>query len=150
MIIINIAVIIIAICSLVSIIADGIKVANVSSVIIALFVSFSFKRKHQKEGHYEFSVAKLSLLNDRMIIEHEQYNEKITFNFSAIETLEYSDKLQCLRIVGNHIFENNKENKETDGEYLFYLSYDETKEMIDSIENLSNVKINYVDRLSQM
>ncbi|MGN0487674.1 MAG: hypothetical protein ACI4HO_00260 [Ruminococcus sp.] len=149
-IILNIAAAIVAIGSIFSIFMNGIRISNISAIIVAFMVTVLFRKSYSNQGHYEFCIAELQLDTRSVKIVFKQYDRLIEFYLQNIIKLEYSDQLNCLRIIGNgNVSECSKNKAEIINEYLFYIDSIEYKDVLNTIENIIGKKIIYVDRINR-
>ena len=109
-IVLNIALGIVAIISLVSIFFVGINVANISAIIVSMVVVFGTKNKIKSKNEYLDCYGKAELSNGCLKIKYYKYNAngslidefiEIKARLTEIQSLEYSDVLKCLRLTGN-------------------------------------------------
>lgn len=145
-VILNMCIVIVAIISLLSIITSGIKIGNISAIIISLFIVIRTKKWNKIEPYYQFSVANVKLSNDSIIISYD-IGQTIVLNVRSIKSIEYSDQLKCMRFIGDYIFkETNKILEHYESEYLLYVDENEYPEFFHSINQITNQKIIYMDR----
>lgn len=147
-IVLNLSVIIIAIDSILSILDRGVTASNISEVIIAIAVATAFKRSRPYKEHYEQCSLSIDLDSNRMIINYLLSPiMKNTIVFDTIQSLEYSDQLNCLRLVCNYQTEKKKtvEKKENE-ELLLYVEYEENTDFYATLQSLVNKEIVFVDR----
>lgn len=145
-VILSICVIIMSIIGVISIISDGLKVGNISPIIIALAVGISVFNKSKEKDEYIFDIATIKI-NDLLEVSYNESHLKVIFEISNITMLQYSDKLKCLRIVGDFT-KNDKKKTETftNNEYLLYVGDGEEVALINELENNSQLKVQYMDR----
>lgn len=143
---ISICVIITAIIGIVSIISDGLKVGNVSQIVIALAIGIIALNKSRTKDEYAFDIATISI-GEQLEIYYYESQLKISFQISDIFLLQYSDKLNCLRLFGNYKrIQNNKTEDIVNNEYLLYLDDGEEVEIINELETVTKLKVQYMDR----
>ena len=147
-ILINIAVIIMAVCSIISIFFAGINVGNISACVVAVLVGATCKPKNMTGGHYEICVLSISVEETKISIDYlPNFNKRIVVNTDKIKTLEYSDQLQCLRIVCDYNeMADSEEHFFGDSEVLLYIPYNENQQFYYEIENVSQKRLMFVDR----
>lgn len=144
-IVLNICIVIAAILSLVSIFGDGIKVGNISPIIIGLFVVIRSRSWLKSEPYYEFSMAHVTLNSD-ICISYDAGQEVVIFT-DSVTSMEYSDKLDCLRFVADYnIITNGKKSSHIDTEFLFYIVEQDNYELFSAIKQLTGKEIVFVDR----
>lgn len=146
-IIINACAIIFSIVSLFDLIMDGVKLSSISSIIIALIIAVGFKKWYIVKPYYQFSSAHLTF--DQSLLEIRYDNGKtVIINLETVESLEYSDKLECIRFICNYsICEASSNLSFEKNEYLLYLSATEHPNIIMDLERSSKHQIVYVDRI---
>ena len=145
-IIVNICVIILAIVALFNVIMEGVKLANISSIIVSLIIAVGFKKWFIVEPYYQFSSAHLTFEQTLLQIRYDT-GKTVTINLETVESLEYSDKLECIRFICNYsICESSSNLSFEKNEYLLYLSATEYPDIIMDIEKSSKQQIIYVDR----
>lgn len=154
-IILNIVLAIAALLSLISIFLVGVNVTNISTIIISVVVVFETKKKLRKESEYFNCFAKASLVEEELIITYYKYNVngtlidefvEIIVPYKEIQTLEYSDRLKCLRIRGNIIDRENKKNTIYRTEHLMYIEDNKIKQWISELQRRTNTTLTYIDR----
>lgn len=145
-VIINVCVIILSIVALLDLIMDGVKLTNISSIIVSLIIAVGFKKWLVVKPYYQFSSAHLTF--DQSLLQIRYDNGKtITISLETVDSLEYSDKLECIRFICNYtIYESSSNLSFEKSEYLLYLSALEHPEIIMDIENVCKHQIIYVDR----
>lgn len=145
-IIISICVIITAIIGIISIISDGLKVGNASQIVIALAIGITALNKSRTKYEYVFDIASISI-GEQLEIYYYESQLKVLFQISDIFLLQYSDKLNCLRLFGNYKrTQNNKTEDIVNNEYLLYLGAGEEVEIINELETTTKLKVQYMDR----
>lgn len=143
---INICVIIIAIISLLSIFLDGVKLSNISLAIVSLIIAIGYKKMSAIKPYYMFSSAYLKFDVLSLLIKYDN-GRTIILNYDTIESLEYSDRLECIRFVCDYsLIESGVTSLFESSEYLLYFSEKEYPECIKSLEENLAMKITYVDR----
>lgn len=141
----NTCIILIIIVSTVSVFAVGPNIGNISVIITAASASFGINRMFDK-GHYEFCMVNIIARESRVSLFYETPKIKVDFTRSNVNSLQYSDKLNCLRIVGIRT-ETIKDNCQScNGEYLFYINDDNYMTIINEIQNCLQMPIEFVDR----
>lgn len=145
-VILSLCIIIIAIVGITSIVSNGPKVGNISPMIIALVVGVMVLDKSKIKDRYNFDIATISI-GKQLIISYNDLNLTITFGINEVFLLQYSDQLKCLRIVGNYEKKiNHKIDNITNDEFLFYVGDGEEIEIIEKLEIMTNLKVQYMDR----
>lgn len=146
-IIVNVCVIIFSIVALFNLIIEGVKLANISTIIVSLIIAVGFKKWFIVEPYYQFSSAHLTF--DQSLFQIRYDNGKtVTINFETVDSLEYSDKLECIRFICDYsICESSSNLSIEKSEYLLYISALEYPEIIMDIESSSKQQIVYVDRI---
>ena len=145
LIVLNICIVIVAILSLLSIFGDGVKVGNVSPIIIGLFVVIRSRTWLKSEPYYEFSIARVTV-NREICISYDIGQEVVIFADSII-SMEYSDKLECLRFVADYnVITKNETIAHKNAEFLFYSVEQENHELFDSLKKETGKEFVYVDR----
>lgn len=145
LIILNICIIIVAILSLVSIFANGIKVGNISPIIIGLFVVIRSRTWIKTEPHYEFSMAHITI-NENMCVSYD-IGQEVTVYLDSVSSIEYSDRLECLRFVADYFVTTNNATKNyAQHEFLFYIVANNNQELFSILEQRTGLKVNYLDR----
>lgn len=145
LIILNVCIVIVSILSLMSIFGDGVKAGNVSPIIVGLFVVIRSRTWLKSEPYYEFCMAHVTL--DRDICISFDANKDVVINTNSVISMEYSDKLECLRFVADYDVITKKEKftqKET--EFLFYIVEQENHDFFVALEQQTGKEIIFVDR----
>lgn len=145
-VIVSICVIITSLLGIISIINDGVKVGNVSPIIMALVIGMGVYEKSKESAFYQFDIAAITI-GEKLIINYQTSKLQIMFDIREIFSLKYSDQLQCLQVVGNYERTDDK-NKErlTNNEYLLYVGDGEEVELISELEAKTNLQVQYMDR----
>lgn len=145
-ILINVCIIILAVVSLFNVIFEGIEMANISSIIVSLIIAIGLKKWSVVEPYYIFSSAQLVI--DHYLLQIKYDNGRVvTINIETVDTLEYSDKLECIRFICSYsLCESSATSTFEKSEYLLYLSATEYPEIIKDIEEATNHQVMYVDR----
>ena len=148
-IIVNCAIVIFALFNILSMILNGISINNVSGCILCIVFGFGSRAMFREGNNYIFCVIKITLDENLITISYYPYlSRKVFMPLDNIETLEYSDKLKCLRIIGDYTLEEaSKQRRTVSKELLLYIEYAENEEFYKNIEALSHRKISFVDRL---
>ena len=145
-VIINVCVIILSIVALFDLIMDGVKLANISSIIVSLMIAVGFKKWLVVKPYYQFSSAHLTFDHSLLQIRYDN-GKTVTISLETVDSLEYSDKLECIRFICNYsICESSSNLSFEKNEYLLYLSALEYPDIIMDIEKASKQQIVYVDR----
>lgn len=145
-VVISICVIITAICGLISVLRSGVKIGNISPILLSLSIGIVVFSKSNQRPYYAFDVANVDI-GEAVFISYQQSDLHIAFVTNSINTLQYSDQLACLRIVGNYSkTENKKVSVYENMEYLLYVGDGEENQIIDEIEKATNVEVKYMDR----
>jgi len=145
-IILSVCVIITSILGIISILTSGVKIGNVSPIIISLAIAFGIKKKSKGSSYYIFDMATV-LVGQELRIEYIQDNLIIVFQMNDIVSIQYSDKLQCLRFVGDYAkTDNGKTTLKKASEYLLYVGSGEEIELIDALHRYTPVKVEFMDR----
>lgn len=154
-IVLNIALGIVAIISLVSIFLVGINVANISAIIVSIVVVFGTKNKVKSKNEYLDCYGKAELTNGCLIIRYYKYNAngslidefiEIKARLNEIQALEYSDVLKCLRIIGNITIKEQGKNIVYFNEYLLYVEEYRVEYWLSELQKQTNTVVRYVDR----
>jgi len=143
--VLNICIVIAAILSLLSILGDGIKIENLSSIIIGIFVVIRSRTWLKAEPYYEFSIAHITL-NENIFISYDTGRHVVIFT-ESICSIEYSDQLECLRFVADYDIEVNGETIHyTQEEFLFYIVEKDNTNFFRELAQHCGKQIIYVDR----
>lgn len=102
------------------------------------------KVKGEKEstGYYEMCAVTVTMDENGMSLLYEKVNKKIEFFYKNLQSVEYSDKLGCMRLVGLDNVSNQKI------EHLFYLEEGREKEVLEKFTECSGLTVKCVDRES--
>lgn len=148
-VVLNVSVVIVAMCSIVSMITNGIKIGNVSGCLVAIVVAFLFRRSIHVEGHYEFCILSVTFSSEKIsIVYAPKLDITIDIDINSITSIEYSDQLECARLICNYQ-ETDKNKKPVDkvtGELFLYITYDKNADFYFELEKLTKKKIFFVDR----
>ena len=145
-VIVSICVVIISLLGLISILNDGLKIENISPVIMAIVIGIGVYRNSKESSFYRFDIAAITI-GEKLTIHYKDSNFQIVFEIHDIFSLQYSDQLKCLKIIGNYEKIDNK-NRETfiNNEYLLYVGDGEEVEIIKELEIITNLQVQYMDR----
>lgn len=156
-IVLNIALGIVAIISLVSIFLVGINVANISAIIVSIVVVFGTKNRLKSENEYLDCYGKAELTNGCLEIKYYKYNAngnlidefiEVIVRLNEIQTLEYSDILKCLRLTGNITYKEQSEDIKYVNEHLLYVEAYRVEHWILELQRQTNLVVRYVDRVN--
>lgn len=143
---INCAIILFALISVFSIMVDGPSINNVSGCILSVVFEIGLRIAIHKRPEYIFCILQISVDTDLISISYYPYvRRRVNIQVKDIETLQYSDRLKCLKISGNNSIEEEK-NISNSNELLLYIDYDENKKLCEEIELLAHKTIFFVDR----
>ena len=147
-ILVNISVVFMVIYSIGSILTKGFNLNNVSGCIIAIAVGGGFNAKHSNEGHYEFSVLSLSFIEDVLKIGYStKTDKKIEVDLTSIRSLEYSDQLECLRLVCDYKeWEKGQKEEKEKSELLLYIKYESNQDFYQTLQEITGKNLYFVDR----
>lgn len=148
-IIVNIAIIFVVLFSVVSMLVKGVRVGNVSGCIVAIVVGYLLRSNNRKDGHYEFCVLSIVFQEHFLTVTFlPNQNREIVISFNSIRSIEYSDKLECLRIICS--YEESigfKKEKNENTELLLYIPYDANLDFYHTLEKKVAPELRFVDRL---
>lgn len=146
-IIVNCFIVFLMIWVVVDIIKNGLEVRDTLLIILSLASMVAMRLTNFYRAHYEISPADFSFNEKELKIEFPKHERKVLFFNSSIVSLEYSDRINCLRIVGDYTFVNSKETTSLqDKEYLFYVSVAELGMFKEKLESTTGKKIFFMDR----
>lgn len=147
-VIVNIAIILMVIYSVASMVVKGIKVDNISGCIVAIVVGFLLKSNNRSEDHYEFCVLSIIFQKQILTVTYlPNINKEIDIIVNSIRSLEYSNKLECLRIVCNYQEREGTEKRIMENsELLLYIPYDSNSEFYQMLEKYTKQDLIFVDR----
>ncbi len=147
-VIVNIAVVIMVICSIVSMLVSGPKVGNISGCIVAITVAALLKRVNLNEGHYLFCILAIDI--DQTAIEIKYSSNpgwKTTIPIHSIISLEYSYKLECLRMICDYQSQRDGVvEPQKAAELLLYIAEHGNEGFYSFLTKCSNKIVQYVDR----
>lgn len=150
-IIVNLAVVITAVSSVGSIFAKGFNLNNVTGCILAIAAASSFNARFSKEGHYEFSVLSLRFEGDLLKLTYSSpNNKKVEVHLNTVKSLEYSDQLECLRLVCDYKdWTDGNLIEKHQSELLLYIKYEENQEFYQTLEEKTGQSLHFMDREKQ-
>lgn len=145
---VNIAIIFMVIFAAANMLVKGISIGNVSGCIVAIFVGFLLKLNNRKEGHYEFCILSIVFQENFLIITFLPNKDKeIAIDIGSVCSIEYSDKLECLRIICS--YEERicaEKRKYQNAELLLYIPYGTNWDFYQMLEKRVAPKLRFVDR----
>lgn len=145
---VNIAIIFVVMFSMVSMFAKGVSVGNVSGCIVAIAVGYRLKLNNRKEGHYEFCILSITFQENSLLVTFLPNKDKaIAIAIDSICSIEYSDKLECLRLICDYVEEIGIEKRKCkNSELLLYIPYDANSDFYQMLEKIVEPKLKFVDR----
>ena len=145
---VNIAIIFVVMFSMVSMFAKGVSVGNVSGCIVAIAVGYRLKLNNRKEGHYEFCILSITFQENSLLVTFLPNKDKaIAIAIDSICSIEYSDKLECLRLICDYVEEIGIEKRKCkNSELLLYIPYDANSDFYQRLEKIVEPKLKFVDR----
>lgn len=155
-IVLNIVLILAFILAAVSIFMGGASWVNIGTIVFALAIVFRTKRLIDDGGTYQTCFTNASFDNDVLKIIYYKYlsnNQlveplcEVVIPLRSILSLEYSDRLMCLRIVGDVSETFNNKSTTARKEHLYYLNEIENVTFLSDLQNLTNLRIKYMDRI---
>lgn len=143
-IVVNIAVFIVSLSSIISLIADGFSIKSIGTIAVCIYISFKLKKIVKIKPYYEYAIAKVTLDNNIYI----EYDDKkvIEVFTNSIKCIEYSDQLECIRFICEYKIYEKKDTEYKTGEFLLYINYENYSDLFFELEKLINKKIVFVDR----
>ena len=145
--ILNICIVVTSMLSLVSVILMGINFRNISSIIIAFYIVFKVKKLFKIEPYYQFSVVNIMVLEENIVFKYD-IGRMIVLRMNSVESVEYSNRLQCMRFVGDYTVNDNENSQDYyRHEYLFYVNENEYPDFFELIKRSIKKDIIYVDNL---
>lgn len=146
LILINICIIVLAVVSIIGIALDGVKASNISTAIVSLLVAIGLRRYCNAKPYYKFSTV--SLIVDQSILRLDyDTGRSVIINPTTVRSVEYSDRLECIRFVCNYSLTESSTTTAFEGtEYLLYLSASEHPDFIKHLEEVTDHQVSYVDR----
>lgn len=146
-VVVNIAIIFVVIFSIVSMLVKGVKVGNVSGCIVAIVVGYLLKSNNRKDGHYEFCVLSIVFREDFLTVTFlPSKNKEIVIALDSVKTLEYSDKLECLRIICSYEERVGSDRRNESSELLLYIPYTTNLDFYQTLERNVALPLKFVDR----
>lgn len=109
-------------------------------IVIPLFIVRRYKGRKESTGYYEFCIVAVTINQDKIFLDYENLGLKVEFAYENLETIEYSDKLVALRLMG---FDNISGTKL---EHVLYLEKGQEQEFLENFIKYSGKEICYVDR----
>ena len=145
---VNIAIIFVVVFSIVSMLAKGIKVGNVSGCIVAIAVAYRLRLNNKKDGHYGFCVLSIVFQENFLMVTFLPRKDKeIAIDIGSVCSIEYSDKLECLRIICSYEERICAEKKKyQNAELLLYIPYGTNWDFYQMLEKKVTPKLRFVDR----
>ena len=143
---VNISIVLVMLISIVSLISDGIKIHSISAIVISIFVSFKLKDLLKLKPYYEFSIVNIGIEDEKILLNYDVGRE-VLIDISSIKSIEYSDKLGCIRFVGDYVMSESKNRMSYNcQEYLLYVKYEDNIQLFPYLEQNTKLEIVYVDR----
>ena len=152
-ILMDISLVLILLSGIVKLLTDGFSVGVVGYMCIAYLIVSAFRSKPQNEAHYEFSMADMLIAAGKITVTYDQIAQNkgkksiVVIDIPAITSLEYSEKLSCLRICGaiRKLLEGENEG-EVCGEHYLYVEKEQMATVMEAIGSITAQKIVYMDR----
>lgn len=144
--IVNLLILFMMIWCIIDIIRGGVETKHILLIFLSLASMFAMRLTNFYRAHYEKSPARITIGNG-VKLEFPKHGRIISFADREIYSLEYSDRLNCLRLVGNYVFDSSGKKEFANGrEYLFYVSTAELGLFMSDLETAVGKKIVFVDR----
>lgn len=146
----NIAVICIALISIGSMLIKGINAGNISGCIIAILVGILIRIKNRKDGRYVSCNISVDVNDTELCVSYQpQIQRKLIVYVNSIRSLEYSDRLACLRLICDYLqIDGDGTNLKNNAEVLLYIEYDANQPFYDAIAEATGKTVCFVDRTS--
>lgn len=146
LILINICIIVLAVISIIGIAIEGVKAFNISTGIVSLLVAIGFRRYCKAKPYYKFSTVRLIIDQSILRLDYDT-GRSVTINPTTVKSVEYSDRLNCIRFVCNYSLTESSSTTAFEGaEYLLYISASENPDFIKHLEEVTYHQVSYVDR----
>ena len=146
-VVVNIATIFVVLFSVVSMLVEGVRVGSVSGCIVAIAVGHLLRMNNRKDGHYEFCVLSIVFRENFLTVTFLPSKDKeIAIALDSVKTLEYSDKLECLRLICSYEERNGLDRKNESSELLLYIPYATNMDFYQTLERNVALPLLFVDR----
>lgn len=136
------------------IIFDGLDISTLGTMALAIVIVSLYKKRTDNNEHYEFALVDATISDSdivliyRQIESYKNYDLEYRISKASITTLEYSDRLCCLRICGKIIRElhDGKQKVEELSEHYLYLEKGTEIDVISAVRESTCVSVKYMDR----
>lgn len=144
---VNLLILAVLVWTIIDIIGNGILLRNILLIFLSLASQVAMRVSNLYRPHHEKSPATLQVDASKLVLDFKKHSRNVKFDISRIKSLEYSDQINCLRIVGDYIFTSGKKTMNmVDKEYLFFASVAELGLFKEELESVTGKKIIFVDR----
>ena len=144
---VNIAVVFLAIFSIVSLLVKGVKIGNLTACIVAIAVGIRIKSTNRYDGHYDFCVLSITFKDTVISISYQPNAKVIDIPTRQIRSLQYSDQLQCVRIVSDYTETiSGRTEIKNNAELLLYITYEENVDFYNKLQCATRQILTFVDR----
>ena len=97
---------------------------------------------------YEFCILSITFQENSLLVTFLPNKDKaIAIAIDSICSIEYSDKLECLRLICDYVEEIGIEKRKCkNSELLLYIPYDANSDFYQMLEKIVEPKLKFVDR----
>lgn len=135
----NIALFIVIIGSFMEFIFDH-NVKALFGIAVPFIIVQNFKNRETSTGHYEMSGVRIELDKSKLLLKYDRQENRMEFEFSRLTSVEYSEQLEAVRIVG---YENISKNVV---EHVLYLERGKDQEFLDKFAEYSGLQVHNMDQ----
>lgn len=148
-----IVLVIVLISGIITIISEGMSIGTVGYMALAFIIVSGYSKRPANNPRYEPTYATVTIGEQEVSIEYKQLGKRFenlvwTVRYDSMTTLEYSDQLECLHILGDVIIRDivSGDIQEEKNEHLLYIEKGKEYAILTALENASGEKIIFVDR----
>ena len=140
-----------AICVFIELLLHGFNPRLMGSLLIfilAVNIIFHFLKEgyQNKKLFISIGIENILLRYSAVVFDFVKSDMVITIPVASINSLEYSDKLNALRLVGPCKKTFNNQDIEVVGEWVVYIDPNSTYQVINAIEDKTKKQVKYLDR----
>lgn len=151
--VLSICLIITLIMGIIKIIFDGLSISIVGEMVLAFIVVSGYNSKTDLKPHYESTIADINFNDYQITIEYKQiekyYKDTVwIIKTNEVNTMEFSDKLNCLHIIGNVYVMNKNKNAiiRQEKEHFLYIEKGFEQDILSEVNKICEISIKFMDR----
>ena len=153
-ILLNVCLAVTMIAGIIKIIFDGIDIATLGTMALAIVIVSLYQKRPSANEHYEFAFVDAIINNTEINLVYHQVDSSrnndisIMMPTSQITNLEFSDQLCCLHICGKVLCKKTgrAESVEEYNEHFLYLEKGTEQEILSAVQHAVGISVKYMDR----